>query len=112
MSSVYQEIIDEFKEINEIGTDHLRKRTRTYTPVSPVKEYKPHEIKALRESRKYSQSFFGEYLGVPLKTIQAWEAGTNKPTGATLRVFQVLEQDPHALDKYILLESQNQQVAL
>jgi putative transcriptional regulator len=105
MRNIYQEVIDEFKEINEIGTDHLRKRVRVYTPVSPVKEYQPHEIKALRERNQYSQSFFGEYLGVSLKTVQAWEAGKNKPTGTTLRIFQVLEKDPHALDKYILAEA-------
>jgi putative transcriptional regulator len=105
MRNVYQEVIDELKEINEIGTDHLRKRVRVYTPVSPIKEYQPHEIKAIREQNQYSQSFFGEYLGVSLKTVQAWEAGTNKPTGTALRIFQVLEKDPRALDKYILAEA-------
>jgi len=105
MRNIYQEIIDEFAEVNKTGTNHLRKRARTYTSVSPVKDYSPHEIKAIREKNQYSQSFFGEYLGVSLKTIQAWEAGTNKPTGTTLRLFQVLEQDPHALDKYILAKA-------
>ena len=105
MKSVYQEIIDEFTEINSKGTEHLRKRTRIYTPVSPLKEYAPHEIKAIREKNQYSQAFFGEYLGVSPKTIQAWEAGTNKPSGVALRMFQVIEQDPHALDKYILAEA-------
>jgi len=100
MRNVYQEVIDEFAEIREKGIGHLRKRTRT--AVSPVKEYKPHEIKELRERMQYSQSFFGEYLGVSLKTVQAWEAGTNKPTGTALRIFQVLEQDLDILDKYII----------
>jgi len=105
MNNIYQEVIDEFKEINEIGTDHLRKRVRAYAPVSPPKEYQPHEIKAIREQNQYSQSFFGKYLGVSLKTVQAWEAGTNKPTGTAMRIFQVLEKDPHALDKYFLSEA-------
>jgi len=105
MRNVYQEIIDEGNEILEKGMGHLRRRTRTYTPVSPIKEYKPHEIKAIRERHQYTQTFFGEYLGVSPKTVQAWESGINKPTGATLRIFQVLEKDPHVLDKYILLEA-------
>ena len=105
MRNVHEETLAELREIAEIGTDHLRKRVRYYTLVSPVKEFKPHEIKALRERNQYSQSFFGEYLGVSLKTVQAWEAGTNKPTGTTLRFFQVLEKDPHVLDKYILTEA-------
>jgi putative transcriptional regulator len=105
MRNVHDETLAELREIAEIGTDHLRKRVRVYTPVSPVKEYLPHEIKAIREQNQYSQSFFGEYLGVSLKTVQAWEAGTNKPTGTAMRIFQILEKDPHALDKYILAEA-------
>ncbi|MCL2198603.1 MAG: helix-turn-helix domain-containing protein [Defluviitaleaceae bacterium] len=102
MRNVHEETLSELREIAEKGTDHLRKRTRYYTPVSPTKDYQPHEIKAIREKNQYSQSFFGEFLGVSLKTVQAWEAGTNKPTGTARRIFQVLEQDPNALDKYLL----------
>ena len=105
MVSRHDEVLDEFREIARIGTDHLRKRVYYHAPVQPVKDYQPHEIKALRERHQYTQSFFGEYLGVTLKTIQAWEAGTNKPTGTTLRLFQVMEQEPHVLDKYILAEA-------
>jgi len=105
MKNIYQEIIDEGKDILENGMGSLRRSKRTYAPVSPLKEYKPHEIKAIRERNNYSQSYFGEFLGVSLKTVQAWEAGTNKPTGTALRIFQILEQNPHALDGYILAEA-------
>ncbi|MCL2565587.1 MAG: helix-turn-helix domain-containing protein [Defluviitaleaceae bacterium] len=103
MRNIYQEVIDEGNEILEKGIGHLRRRT--HMPVSPVKEYAPEQIKALREKNQYTQSYFGEVLGVSLKTVQAWEAGTNKPTGTALRIFQILEQDPHALDKYILMKA-------
>lgn len=103
--NVYQEIIDECKEIREKGIGHLRRRTRKLTPIVPIKEYAPHEIKALREKNQYTQLYLGEILGVSIKTIQAWECGTNKPTGTALRILQVLEQDPHALDQYILVKS-------
>jgi putative transcriptional regulator len=102
MRNIYQEIIDEGGEILEKGTGHLRRHTREYMPVFPLKAYGPCEIKALREKNSYTQSYFGELLGVSLKTIQAWEAGTNKPTGTALRLFQILEQNPRALDEYIL----------
>jgi len=105
MASRHDEVLAEFREIAEIGTGHLRKRVYIHAPVHPVKEYQPHEIKALREKHHYTQSFFGEYLGVSLKTIQSWEAGINKPTGTTLRLFQVMEQEPRVLDKYILADA-------
>ena len=105
MRNVYQEIIEEGNEILEKGMAHLRRNVRTPIPIAPIKEYAPHEIKAIREKNQYSQMFFGEYLGVSLKTVQSWEDGTNKPTGTALRIFQILEQDPHALDKYLLAEA-------
>ena len=107
MRNVYQETLNELREVVENGgLSKLRRRTREYTPITPIKTYTPHEIKALREEKlNYTQSFFGELLGVSLKTIQAWESGTNKPNGTALRIFQVLEQDPHALDQYIMLRA-------
>ena len=105
MRSIYQEIIDEGNEILENGIGHLRRNVRFQSQISPVKDYAPHEIKAIREKNQYSQSFFGEYLGVPLKTLQEWEDGTDKPTGTALRIFQILEHDPHALDRYLLSEA-------
>jgi len=107
MRKVYREIIDECAEISEKGSDHLRRRTREYMPVLPLKKYSPKEIKALRQKYQYTQSFFGEFLGVSVKTVQAWELGTKHPTGTALRMFQILEQDPHAFDRYIFAESRS-----
>jgi len=56
--SVYQEVIDELREINKTGTGHLRRRTVSYEPVAPIKEYKPHEIKKIRQKRNHAQSLF------------------------------------------------------
>ena len=106
MSSVHDDTLAELKEIAENGIGHLRRRTRTYIPITPIKKYNAQEIKQLREKNNYTQSYFGELIGVSLKTVQAWEAGTNKPAGTALRIFQILEQDPHALDKYILEQAQ------
>jgi putative transcriptional regulator len=105
MKSVHEETLEELREISNIGTKHLHLRTREYAPVTPIKEYTPQEIKELREQNHFTQLYFGELLGVSIKTIQAWEAGTNKPNGTALRMFQVLEQDPHALDPYILIKA-------
>jgi len=105
MKNIHEETLSELREITEIGFRHLRRHTRTRTPIIPIVTYSPQEIKALREKLKFSQSFFGEFMGVSLKTIQAWKAGTNKPNGTALRMFQVLDKDPHALNKYIFIEA-------
>ena len=104
MRNVHEETLAELREISEIGIGHLNRRTREYAPIAPIINYSPQEIRKLRIKLQYTQTYFGELLGVSLKTIQAWEAGTNKPNGTALRVFQVLEKDPKALDKYVFLE--------
>jgi hypothetical protein len=38
MRSIYQEIIDEGNEILESGISHLRRRTREYSPIIPIKK--------------------------------------------------------------------------
>jgi hypothetical protein len=46
MRNIHEETLAELREIAEVGTDHLRKRVRVYTPVSPTKEYRPLEKEA------------------------------------------------------------------
>jgi len=105
MKNVHEETLEELREISRIGVNHLRRRTRKYRPITPIVMYSPHEIKKLREKLQFTQTYFGELLGVSLKTIQAWESGTNKPNGTALRVFQVLDNDPKAFDKYVFAEA-------
>jgi putative transcriptional regulator len=38
-------------------------------------------------------------MGVSTKTVEAWEAGTNKPIGSARRFLSVLKSDPSLLNK-------------
>jgi putative transcriptional regulator len=46
----------------------------------------------LRQNLKWSQSFMALWLNVSYKTVQSWEQGTRKPSGAALRLLQLFEQ--------------------
>ena len=59
--SIYQEVIDELKELNG-DLSSLHTTTRTYTPIPPIKAYSPAEIKVLREQGRYTQTLFGNKL--------------------------------------------------
>jgi len=98
MRNVHDETLEELREISKIGIGHLHRRTREYRPLTPIVKYSPQEIKQLRKKLQFTQTYFGELLGVSLKTIQAWESGINKPNGTALRIIQMLENDPSALD--------------
>ncbi|SER32919.1 putative transcriptional regulator [Azotobacter beijerinckii] len=44
-----------------------------------------------------SQNAFAELLGVSLRTVQDWEQGRRKPTGAAQTLLRIAAQPPEAL---------------
>lgn len=57
----------------------------------------PEEIKSIRERLDLSQAEFAELLGVSKRTLQEWEQGRCKPTGAALKLLMVASRHPEAL---------------
>ena len=49
------------------------------------------EIKALRTALKLTQAEMAERLGVHMRTYQQWEYGRRKPSAATVRLLQSLQ---------------------
>lgn len=45
-------------------------------------------IKHLRQLTGLSQQAFGDYLHIPLRTIQNWESGTNKCPEYTVELIE------------------------
>ena len=75
----------------EQGT--LKARTTTLS-VTPVDRYTADEIKAIRKSTGFTQVIFAQYLGVSVKTVEAWEAGRNHPEGTACRLLALTKADP------------------
>ena len=61
--------------------------------VEPVKIYEAAEVKKIRNSTGMSQKSFASYIGVSDKTVEAWEAGINHPSGAASRLLRMMEMD-------------------
>ncbi len=57
----------------------------------------PKEIKAIRRDMDLSQSEFADLHGVSKRTIQEWEQGRCRPTGAALKLLLVAKRHPKAL---------------
>jgi DNA-binding transcriptional regulator YiaG len=70
---------------------------RTFTVVAPVPRFSPSEIVELREVRKLSRPLFAQILNVPVVTVRKWESGERTPSGAALRLLQVMRTCPDAL---------------
>ncbi|MBQ2888435.1 MAG: helix-turn-helix domain-containing protein [Firmicutes bacterium] len=61
--------------------------------VEPVARYEASEIKAIRKSTGFTQAVFAQYMGVSVKTVEAWEAGRNHPEGAACRLLALTKAD-------------------
>ncbi|WP_207763683.1 helix-turn-helix domain-containing protein [Avibacterium endocarditidis] len=59
------------------------------TPVSP---FTPEEIKAIREKEQVSQTVFAHYLNVSKNMISEWERGVKKPSGAALKLLNLVQR--------------------
>lgn len=52
-----------------------------------------------RAKMELSQSQFAQLLGVSVRTLQEWEQGRKKPTGAAQTLLRIAVQSPQALLK-------------
>ena len=67
---------------------------------TPPRDFSADEIKEIRSKLNMSQSFFADVIGVSKKTVESWEYGRGKPSGAAARVLTIADKDPDALKKY------------
>ena len=70
---------------------------RTFTLLAPAPKFSPTEIVELREAHKLSRPLFAGILNVPVVTVRKWESGERMPSGAALRLLEVMRSRPEAL---------------
>ncbi|MBQ5933484.1 MAG: helix-turn-helix domain-containing protein [Lachnospiraceae bacterium] len=58
--------------------------------IDPVEEYDRNQIRNIRMGAKMSQAVFADYLGVSVKTVEAWECGRTHPTGPACRLISLV----------------------
>ena len=54
--------------------------------------FKPNEIKTLRKRHRVSQPVFARYLNISESTVEKWETGAKKPSGAALKLLSIVEK--------------------
>ncbi len=91
--SVFDEIKIGLNEAVEYEKGNLKARSRTLS-VLPIEEFSAKEIKEIRRNTGLTQILFAKYLGVSLKTVEAWEAGRNQPSGSASRLLFITKNDP------------------
>ena len=71
----------------------MKANTRTLS-ITPIEEFTAYENKDIRKNAGMTQMLFAKFLGVSLKTVEAWEAGRNHPNGTACRLLSLTKRDP------------------
>ncbi|CAN5406407.1 hypothetical protein BH20ACI2_BH20ACI2_27240 [soil metagenome] len=74
-----------------------RKDLRTTTLPRPPKQLSAEEIVEVRKELNVSQAVFARYLNISQRTVQSWEQGLGKPSGASLKLLSIAKKNPKAL---------------
>ena len=90
MSKFFDELMTGLNEALDIEKGKINGRKTVYE-ILPVKRYDNVQIKKIRNSVGMTQVLFANYMGVSIKTVEAWEKGTNRPTGTACRLISMLE---------------------
>ena len=93
---VFEQIAGSLKS----GIAHARGDVSLQTTTFPAPPPKtpPERIVALRKQLNMSQSEFAATLNVSPRTVQGWERGFRSPSHASLRMLQLLREEPQIVD--------------
>lgn len=104
MSRAYESILTGLQEAIEDSASKKKTLKRRVVAIVPVKEYTAKEVQHIRNGTGLSQKLFAGYMGVSVKTVEAWEAGTNHPSGAASRILSMMEMDNDLTKKFPFIQ--------
>jgi len=61
--------------------------------LTPIRAFKPREIREIREREHVSQMVFAYYLNVSKGIISQWERGKKHPAGASLKLLSLVKKN-------------------
>ena len=82
-----------------LGKRKLTLRTHALTLPEPIEPLRPKDVAAIRRQLNVSQSVFAALLNVPKVTAISWKKGRRKPTGAALRLLDLIRKKPNILQE-------------
>jgi putative transcriptional regulator len=60
--------------------------------LTPIREFTPEEIQALREREQVNRTIFAHYLNVSEDAVRRWEEGKEHPVGPSLKLLSLVER--------------------
>ena len=93
MNEFYNSIMTGLNEALDDARGQGEMLKRHMVSIEPVKQYSAREVKDIRRKTGMTQKLFAGYLGVSVRSVEAWEAGINTPSGAASRILTMMERD-------------------
>ena len=93
MSRMINEALETMRGLHEIGTVSKQTLRDFEAQCQPPPAYTAEMIKRLRERLNISQAVFAAYTNASISTVQKWENGDKKPSGAAVRLLSVIERN-------------------
>ena len=100
MSKMFDDLMEGINDAKLDAKASKKFLIRNTIEIEPLVDYKAKDIKRVRQKNGMTQSLFASFLGVSIKTVEAWEAGTNKPSGSSNRLITLLSNDDNFVKKY------------
>jgi len=91
--SIAESITSTVNDLNKSGlVDEITMKNIQNLCLSDVKEYPPDKIVSLRKKFKLSQAALASIFNISPSTVQKWERGNKKPTGASKKLLDIIER--------------------
>ena len=81
-----------------------RSRCRVSVTEVPIPEYQAGDVAHIRAVLNLSQRGLAVALGVSVRTVEAWEAGKNPPSGPASHLLYLLEQEPDLVKRLLMFK--------
>lgn len=92
-SKILDAVHETAKGLHSAGAiDQVTMREFDQACLPPVSPLRPAEIKRIREREQVSQAVFAAVLNTSVSTVQKWEIGQKRPTGAALKLLHLVQK--------------------
>ncbi len=91
--SIAKSITSTVKDLNKSGlVDEITMKNIETLCLPEIKEYTPQKIASIRKKFKLSQAALASVFNVSTSTVQKWEQGNKKPTGASKKLLDLIDR--------------------
>ena len=91
--SIAESIISTVKDLNKSGLlDEITMKDIENLCLPEIQEYYPEKIINIRKKYHLSQAALASIFNISLSTVQKWEQGHKKPSGASKKLLDIMER--------------------